>query len=281
MAGRRLTAELIEGYAEQLRRDERAEATVEKYMRALRQYERWLEGREVTRELTAAWKEHLTSEGREPSTVNGQLSALDGLYRWLGWTDCSVRHIRVQRRAFCESSRELSRGEYERLIGSARAAGRVRLALVMETLGATGIRVSELRYVTVEALEQGRAEVWLKGKVRTILLPSKLSRKLLKYAKSRGISRGEVFVTATGRSLSRKQVWQEMKKECARAGVESGKVFPHNLRHLFARCFYEASRDVTKLADVLGHSSIDTTRIYLMTSFTEHERFLEALSLVS
>lgn len=223
MAGRRLTAELIEGYAEQLRRDERAEATVEKYMRALRQYERWLEGREVTRELTAAWKEHLTSEGREPSTVNGQLSALDGLYRWLGWTDCSVRHIRVQRRAFCESSRELSRGEYERLIGSARAAGRVRLALVMETLGATGIRVSELRYVTVEALEQGRAEVWLKGKVRTILLPSKLSRKLLKYAKSRGISRGEVFVTATGRSLSRKQVWQEMNRNARVRAWSPGK----------------------------------------------------------
>ena len=138
---------------------------------------------------------------------------------------------------------------------------------------AAKLRLDERSEATVEALERGRAEVSLKGKVRTILLPSKLRRKLLKYAKNRGINRGEVFVTATGRSLSRKQVWQEMKSECERAGIEPGKVFPHNLRHLFARCFYKASRDVTKLADVLGHSSIDTTRIYLMTSFKEHKKY--------
>lgn len=281
MTQRRLDSELIEGYAAKLRLDERSEATVEKYTRTLRRYSAWLCGREATRELTTAWKESLLEGGLEPSTVNVQLSALDGFYRWQGWTDCCVRHMRVQRRAFMERRRELTREEYERLTASARSSGRERLALVMETLCATGIRVSELRYVTVEALERGRAEVSLKGKVRTILLPSKLRRKLLKYAKNRGINRGEVFVTATGRSLSRKQVWQEMKSECARAGIEPEKVFPHNLRHLFARCFYKASRDVTKLADVLGHSSIDTTRIYLMTSFNEHERFLEALSLVS
>ena len=281
MTKRRLDPELIDRYAAKLRLDERSEATVEKYTRTLRRYSAWLDGREATRELTTAWKESLLERGLEPSTVNVQLSALDGFYRWQGWTDCCVRHMRVQRRAFMESRRELTREEYERLTASARSSGRERLALVMETLCATGIRVSELRYVTVEALGQGRAEVSLKGKVRTILLPSKLRRKLLKYAKNRGINRGEVFVTKTGRSLSRKQVWQEMKSECARAGIEPGKVFPHNLRHLFARCFYKASRDVTKLADVLGHSSIDTTRIYLMTSFKEHEKLLEALSLVS
>lgn len=281
MEGRRIGAEQIRGYAAWLRSEERSEATVEKYTRALEQYSSWLGGREPTRELTAEWKERLLCEGLEASTVNGKLSALDGFYRWRGWGECGVRHIRVQRRAFIESRRELTRAEYERLTGSARGGGRERLALVMETLCATGIRVSELRYVTVEALERGRAEVSLKGKVRTILLPRKLSRKLLKYAKSRGISRGEVFVTVTGRSLSRKQVWQEMKRECARAGVEPGKVFPHNLRHLFARCFYKVSRDVAKLADVLGHSSIETTRIYLMTSFKEHEKLLECLSLVS
>ena len=281
MERRVLTEGLIEGYAEKLRQEERSAATVEKYVSAVRQFARWLDGREPTRELTAEWKERQLGEGKEAATVNGKLSALDGLYRWQGWTECCVRHIRVQRRAFRESRRELTRAEYERLTGSARGGGRERLALVMETLCATGIRVSELRYVTVEALERGRAEVSLKGKVRTILLPRKLSRKLLKYAKSRGISRGEVFVTVTGRSLSRKQVWQEMKRECARAGVEPGKVFPHNLRHLFARCFYKVSRDVAKLADVLGHSSIETTRIYLMTSFKEHEKLLECLSLVS
>lgn len=281
MQERRLTAELIAEYGRMLRADERSEATVEKYTRALCQFAKWLDGREASRELTSQWRERLLNDGQEASTVNCKLSAVDGLYLRLGWTECCAKHIRVQRRAFQESRKELNRSEYERLIRSARESGRERLALVMETLCATGIRVSELRYVTVEALKRGRAEVSLKGKMRTILLPKKLSGKLLRYAKSRGISRGEVFVTGTGRSLSRKQVWQEMKSECERAGVERGKVFPHNLRHLFARCFYDASRDVAKLADVLGHSSIETTRIYLMTSFHEHEKLLEALSLVS
>lgn len=192
-----------------------------------------------------------------------------------------MKLLKLQRRAFRDSARELSLDDYRRLLDTAWQRGRVRLALLLEAVCATGIRVSEVRYITVEAARQGRTDVALKGKVRTILLPRKLCRKLLTYAKRRGIASGEIFSTRNGTGLCRKQIWHEMKSLCAAAGVVPSKVFPHNLRHLFATVFYRATRDIVKLADVLGHSSVDTTRIYLMTTGAEHARQLERLGLIS
>lgn len=182
---------------------------------------------------------------------------------------------------FRDSSRDLTRGDYNRLITAAQGRGLDRLALLMETICATGIRVSEVRYITVEAARQGRTEIALKGKIRTILLPNKLCRKLLKFAKKQKTVSGEIFLTKNGKPVSRCQIWAEMKALCKYAGVEPSRVFPHNLRHLFAASFYQAYRDIVKLADVLGHSSIETTRIYLLTSGTEHQRQLDRLGLVS
>ena len=280
MEPRKITEETLAAFARQLGEEERSPATLEKYLREVRQFAAFLGGREVTRELAAAWREELSAR-QSPATVNGKLTALDRLLAFLGWEDCRVKHLRVQRQLFRDSARELSREEYARLVETARRLGRGRLSLLMETICATGIRVSEVRYITAEAVREGRTEIALKGKIRTILLPGKLCRKLEKYARQKKITSGELFLTRSGRPMSRKQIWAEMKGVCRAAGVAPSKVFPHNLRHLFARAFYQASRDVVKLADVLGHSSIETTRIYLVTSGAEHARQLERLGLVS
>lgn len=280
MASRKITEETLSAFARQLREEERSPATLEKYLREVRQFAAFLDGREASRELAAAWKEELAA-CQSPATVNGKLTALDRLLAFLGWEDCRVKHLRVQRRLFREAGRELSREEYARLVETARRQGRERLSLLMETICATGIRVSEVGYITVEAVREGKAEISLKGKIRTILLPGKLCRKLEKYARQKKIASGELFLTRSGRPMSRKQIWAEMKGVCRAAGVAPSKVFPHNLRHLFARCFYRVSRDVAKLADVLGHSSIETTRIYLISTGAEHARTLDQLRLIS
>lgn len=280
MEPRKITEETLAAFARQLGEEERSPATLEKYLREVRQFAAFLGGREVTRELAAAWREELSAR-QSPATVNGKLTALDRLLAFLGWEDCRVKHLRVQRQLFRDSARELSREEYARLVETARRLGRGRLSLLMETICATGIRVSEVRYITAEAVREGRTEIALKGKIRTILLPGKLCRKLEKYARQKKITSGELFRTRSGRPMSRKQIWAEMKGVCRAAGVAPSKVFPHNLRHLFARCFYRVSRDVAKLADVLGHSSIETTRIYLISTGAEHARTLDQLRLIS
>ena len=280
MEPRKITEVTLAAFARQLGEEERSPATLEKYLREVRQFAAFLGGREVTRELAAAWREELSAR-QSPATVNGKLTALDRLLAFLGWEDCRVKHLRVQRQLFRDSARELSREEYARLVETARRLGRGRLSLLMETICATGIRVSEVRYITAEAVREGRTEIALKGKIRTILLPGKLCRKLEKYARQKKITSGELFLTRSGRPMSRKQIWAEMKGVCRAAGVAPSKVFPHNLRHLFARCFYRVSRDVAKLADVLGHSSIETTRIYLISTGAEHARTLDQLRLIS
>ena len=280
MEPRKITEETLAAFARQLGEEERSPATLEKYLREVRQFAAFLGGREVTRELAAAWREELSAR-QSPATVNGKLTALDRLLAFLGWEDCRVKHLRVQRQLFRDSARELSREEYARLVETTRRLGRGRLSLLMETICATGIRVSEVRYITAEAVREGRTEIALKGKIRTILLPGKLCRKLEKYARQKKITSGELFLTRSGRPMSRKQIWAEMKGVCRAAGVAPSKVFPHNLRHLFARCFYRVSRDVAKLADVLGHSSIETTRIYLISTGAEHARTLDQLRLIS
>ena len=280
MEPRKITEETLAAFARQLGEEERSPATLEKYLREVRQFAAFLGGREVTRELAAAWREELSAR-QSPATVNGKLTALDRLLASLGREDRRVEHLRVQRQLFRDSARELSREEYARLVETARRLGRGRLSLLMETICATGIRVSEVRYITAEAVREGRTEIALKGKIRTILLPGKLCRKLEKYARQKKITSGELFLTRSGRPMSRKQIWAEMKGVCRAAGVAPSKVFPHNLRHLFARCFYRVSRDVAKLADVLGHSSIETTRIYLISTGAEHARTLDQLRLIS
>lgn len=281
MKQRTLTAGWALAFAEHLRREERAEATVEKYLRDTEAFMAWQSRKAVTKESVLAWRECLLETGLSPVTVNAKLSALNSLFQFLGWEDCRVKFLKIQRRAFRESSRELSREEFSRLLETARSQGRERLELLMETICATGVRVSELRHITVEAARRGTAEVRMKGKIRVILLPQKLCRKLLKYAGKQKTAAGEIFLTNGGKSLSRRQIWREMKSLCEEARVEPSKVFPHNLRHLFATLFYRACRDIVKLADVLGHSSINTTRIYLLTTGEEHAREVESLGLVS
>lgn len=279
--GKKINAAQILAFHQFLREDEREPATIQKYLRDVRAFADWLGGQTVTKEQVTRWKEHLQKLGHKPMTVNGKISALNKFFGFLGWTDCRVKYLKVQRRMFRSTDRELTKEEYIRLLETAQSLGRERLAFLIETICATGIRVSEVRYITVEAAQAGRADIALKGKIRTILLPGKLCRKLLKYARKKKIASGEIFLTRSGRSLSRRQIWAEMKALCTKAGVERSKVFPHNLRHLFARLFYRACRDVVKLADILGHSSLDTTRIYLISTGAEHARQLERLGLVS
>ena len=276
-----LTVEQIASYGQFLYREERSSGTIEKYLRDINTFVQWLGDRDVTKELTATWKSRLLEQGYAPVTINSMLSALNGLLKFLGWNECQVKFLKIQRRLFRDTNRELTRSEYDRLLATAKELGRDRLALLIETIGATGIRVSEVKYITVEAARKGKAEISLKGKIRVILLSAKLCRKLLKYAKKQKTASGAIFRTKSGKDLSRRQIWAELKGLCERAGVAPTKVFPHNLRHLFATIFYKACKDIVKLADVLGHSSIETTRIYLVTSGTEHQRQLERLGLVS
>ena len=211
MERRIITGEQLAAFRRRLQEEERSPATVEKYEREAARFAVWLEGRPVTKEAAVCWREELLAKGLSPATVNGKLAALDRLFRFLGWEDCRVRHLRVQRKLFRDSNRELTREEYGRLLAACRAGGQERLALLMEAICATGIRVSEVRYLTVEAARMGRAEVSLKGKIRTILIPGKLSRKLLKYAKKQKTVSGEIFLTRNGTGLFRKQIWAEMK----------------------------------------------------------------------
>ena len=281
MEQRIITEQKLNAFYRYLQEEEKSVATREKYLREVCRFSAYLSGEAVTKAAVARWKEALLQKGCSPSTVNGKLTAVDQFFLFLGWGDCRVRHLKLQRRLFRDDSRDLTKAEYKRLVGAAEETGKRRLALLMETICGTGIRVSEVRSITVEAVRQEKAEIALKGKIRTILIPHKLAQKLLDYAKRNQIASGEIFLSKDGRSLNRKQIWAEMKAVCQRANVTPSKVFPHNLRHLFARTFYHICRDVAKLADMLGHSSMETTRIYLISTGTEHARALERLQLVS
>lgn len=268
-------------FQQHLAEEERELGTIEKYMREVKKFALWQGRRKVTKETVSEWKEQLRTAGYKPETVNGKLSAVNKFLSCMGWGECCVKYLKIQRRLFRSTGRELTKDEYTRLVETAQSLGKTRLALLIETICATGIRVSEVKYITAEALRAGRADISLKGKIRTVLLPGKLCRKLQKYAKKQKITSGEIFLTRSGKGVSRRQIWAEMKALCKQARVAPSKVFPHNLRHLFARTFYQASRDVAKLADVLGHSSIETTRIYLISTGAEHVRQLDRLGLIS
>lgn len=276
-----ITPDHIREFAAVLAEEERSAATIEKYCRDLQRFAGWLGDMPLDKTAVSDWKASLVTAEFQPSTINAKLTAVG---RWLdsiGRSECKVHHLRLQRRLFRDTARDLSRVEYLRLVATAEARGKKRLALIFQALCATGIRVSELQHITVEAAAQGRATISLKGKIRTILLPGKLARKIYKYARKARIESGPVFVSRNGTPLSRKQIWSEMKALCILADIEPSKVFPHNLRHLFARTYYKASRDLAQLADVLGHTSVETTRLYLITTSDEHKKTLERLQLVS
>lgn len=276
----RLTADQIIAFEEYLRTEEREQTTIEKYLRNIRIFAAWLGNMSVTKSAVIAWKEHLLAERYAPATVNAALASLNAFFKFTGWEECRVKALRLQRRVFRDPDRELTRNEYDRLISTAYESGKTRLGLLMKTICATGIRVSEVQYITVEAAQRGKTEISLKGKICTIMLPGKLCRKLLKYAQKKKIVSGKIFLTRNGKGLSRRQIWAEMKAVCKTAGVASSKVFPHNLRHLFAKVYYRVYRDIVKLADILGHSNIGTTRIYLISTGAEHAEQLDHLDLI-
>ena len=275
-----LTEQAFDQFEDYLRHDEREESTIEAYLRSLTRFAEWADGRAVTKELAMEWKAALAESGYRPISVNAMLAAVNKFFTCMGREDCKVKYLKLQRQMFRKSEKDLSKEEYQRLVQAAHEKGDLRMELILETICATGIRVGELKYITVEAVRAGVAEIALKGKIRTILLPQRLCRKLQKYAKQQKIASGKLFLTQDGLPVSRQYIWRKMKELCEVAGVERTKVFPHNLRSLFARSFYGSCHDVVRLADVLGHSSIETTRIYLMSTGKEYIRQLDKLGLV-
>ena len=276
-----LETKLIEKYREWLRQMEKSAGTAKKYVRDILALYAYLpEDKQLSWEVMQGWKSHLLERQLSIGTINTILTAVTGFFRFLGWIELLMRQFRRQRKIFRDTERELSREEYIRLVQTAERLGKNRLSLVMQSICATGIRISELRYLTVEAVKQGRAEVNCKGKVRVVLIPSELKRRLLCWIRQEKIASGPIFITKKGRPLDRSNVWHEMKKLCEKADVAGKKVFPHNLRHLFAVTFYRKQKDLAKLADILGHSSVETTRIYAMESGEEHRKMLNQLRLI-
>lgn len=269
----------IEAFASYLRQEEKSENTVAKYVRDLRQFFYFLEGKQLTKEMVLSWKEALVAE-YAPASVNSMLAAVNTFLSWENLKEMRVKPLKIQREIFAKPERELTRAEYERLVRAAKQEDNQRLAVLLQTICATGIRVSELSFITVEALQIGRTMVDCKGKQRVIFLPPDLVRVLRSYCRQQGISRGMIFRTRSGRALDRSNIWKEMKALCVCAGVEDGRVFPHNLRHLFARTYYKMEKDLSRLADLLGHANVDTTRIYTMESGMEHARQLGKMGLV-
>lgn len=279
MNRRRITAADIAAFRKQLILAERSAATVEKYVRDAAAFAAFADGGAITKMTVIAYKEKL-QRTYAPRSVNSMLAGVNSLFVFLGWHDLKVRSLKLQQRGYCHEEKELTKTEYARLCRAAKQRHNERLHLILQTICGTGMRVSELRYVTVEAAKRGEATVRCKGKTRTVFLVKELKQKLLRYAAEQNIKSGMIFVTRTGKPISRTNIWREMKALCAEANVNPQKVFPHNLRHLFARVFYNMEKDIAKLADILGHSSINTTRIYIISTGTEHRRRMESMRLI-
>ena len=280
MKGRILTEKMIEDCSCYLKSEEKSENTVGKYLRDVRTFAEYLGGAEITKETVIAYKNKLISENYAVRSINSMLASLNSLFSFLNWMDCRVKSIKLQRQVYCPEEKELTKAEYMRLVNTAKQKGNERLNLILQTICGTGIRVSELQYITVEAVKNGETVVSLKGKTRSVFLVKELQKKLLRYAAEQGIKSGLIFITRTGKPLSRTNIWREMKSLCESAGVNPQKVFPHNLRHLFARTFYGIEKDIAKLADILGHSSINTTRIYIISTGDEHRKRMENMRLI-
>ena len=278
MQNRILSEKDIETFQNHLLQEEKSTATMEKYLRDVRAFLVFSGQAAITKDLVMAYKQALLEKNYAVRSINSMLASLNSLLDFLGWGDCKVKSLKIQRQTYCAEEKELTKAEYLRLLEASR--NQLQLNLIMQTICGTGIRVSELKYFTVEAVRCGEVIVNCKGKTRTILLPGKLKKLLLAYAKKNNIQSGAVFVTRNGKPVNRSNIWAQMKRLCENAGVKPSKVFPHNLRKLFARTFYGIEKDIAKLADILGHSSINTTRIYIMTTGTEHRRKIERLGLV-
>ena len=280
MKGRFLTNAILEQFKEHLILEERSEATIEKYCRDVVAFMAYADGTEITKELAIAYKNKLKDDGYKVRSINSMLASINSLFSFLGWHDLKVKSIKMQQQIFCPEEKELTKAEYMRLVNTAKVKHNERLCLILQTICGTGIRVSELQFITVEAAKRGEATVSCKGKTRSVFIVCELQKKLLRYAAEQGIESGCIFITRGGKPISRTNVWRDMKALCEEADVNPNKVFPHNLRHLFARVFYGIEKDIAKLADILGHSSINTTRIYIISTGTEHRQRMENMRLI-
>lgn len=270
---------LLAAYSEYLHNQERSLNTIAKYIRDLEQFFTFLNGRSVSKEAFLDWKNHL-SEKLAPTSINSMLAAVNSFLDWQGTPQYKIKYLKIQRAIFSNPEKELTHQEYCRLVQAAERLNNRRLALLLQTICSTGIRVSELRYITLEAVNLSRASVDCKGKKRTVFLPRKLCAALRLFCKEQNIKNGIIFRSRTGTPLNRSNIWRDLKSLCAAAGVSREKVFPHNLRHLFARTYYRMEKDLSRLADILGHCSLSTTRIYTMESGIEHAKHMDKLNLV-
>lgn len=279
MEERIITTKLIEKFNNHLILEERSRATIEKYIRDVKAFTVFVNGAEISKEIVISYKKYL-QENYAVRSVNSMLASLNSLFAFLGWHELKVKSIKLQQQIYCPEEKELTKAEYIRLCRAAEKKHNKRLNLILQTICGTGIRVSELKSISVEAVKRGEANVSSKAKTRSVFIVKELQKKLLRYAAEQGIKSGMIFVTRTGKPISRTNIWREMKNLCEEANVNPQKVFPHNLRHLFARVFYSIEKDIAKLADILGHSSINTTRIYIISTGTEHRMRMENMRLI-
>ena len=279
MKGHFLTRKEIERFRNYLREEEKSENTLEKYIRDVTAFSAFCDGT-ITKDTVIAYNQNLIDSGYAVRSINSMLASINSLFSFLGWYELRVKSLKVQQQVFCPEEKEMTKAEYERLCHTAERKQNERLCLILQTICGTGIRVSELQFITVEAVRKGEAIVSLKGKKRSVFIVRDLQKKLLRYISEQYITTGAIFITRTGKPMSRTNIWRGMKNLCVEAEVNPEKVFPHNLRHLFARVFYGIEKDIAKLADILGHSSINTTRIYIISTGTEHRQRMERMRLI-
>ena len=274
----RITEQTLDEFKEHLIKSEKSQATVDKYIHDAAVFKKWLNAREADKNIVLEYKEHLKSV-YAPVSVNAAISALNSLFRFAECQDLMLKTVKIQKKLFSDSDKEMKLKEYKSLLNAAKKSGKPRIRLIIQTMFVTGIRISELKYITVEAIESGTAVIDCKGKVREVFIPKDMCNILKKYVRDNVISSGSVFVTRTGNPIDRSNISKAMKKIAELARVAKEKVFPHNLRHLFARVYYSTYKDIVRLADILGHSSVNTTRIYTMESGSVHRRQMERLGL--
>ena len=275
-----ITKERINEFRNYLRLEEKSENTIEKYLRDIKAFWQYAGTQTVTKKLAIKYKEHLLTHEYAVRSVNSMIASLNSFFTFVGCEYLKIKTIKEQRQIFCSEDKELTKEEYNRLLNAAERNGNRRLNLILQTICGTGIRVSELQFITVEAVKRGEAVVFCKGKRRSVFIVKALQKKLFQYIREQKIKSGSVFVTKNEKPVSRTNIWRDMKKLCRDADVNPKKVFPHNFRHLFARVFYDIEKDIAKLADILGHSSINTTRIYIISTGTEHRQRMESMRLV-
>ena len=280
MNQRIITSAHLNAFRDYLKSEEKSANTIEKYLRDVRTFCAYLEGKRISKETVIAYKQKLLDAHYAVRSINSMIASINSFLTFLGLTDCKVKSIKLQRQIYCPEQKELTKAEYMRLVKTASLKGNERLNLLIQTICGTGIRVGEMEFITVEAVKCGEAIVSLKGKTRSVFIVQELKKKLLRYAAEQNITTGQIFITRNGKPIGRTNIWREMKNLCEEANVNPDKVSPHNLRHLFARTFYGLEKDIAKLADILGHSSINTTRIYIVTTGDEHRKRMEHMHLV-